>query len=318
MRTQGAALAVGIAILVAGAAGAAWVLSAPRPIAAETARAVSAPGDPAAGKTVFFLAGCNSCHMSPGQDDPLRLGGGRELKTPFGSFFPPNISPDPADGVGAWSAADFANALMAGVSRDGGHLYPAFPYPSYTRMSVEDVRDLFAFLKTTPPVSGRAPPDRLGFPFSIRRAIGFWKLLYMPTVDPIAEAPSGLEARGRYLVEGPGHCGECHTPRTFLGGPISPPPDRRARFPTARGRRPNITAAGLADWSESDIAYALSTGFTPSGDSLGGPMAAVVRNLANVPQAGPERDRSRLKTVRAAVALRPVRPARLRRRCGCD
>ena len=273
-----------MAIAVAAVAAAAWVLTAPRPIDGETARAVSAPGDPAAGKIVFFLAGCDSCHMSPGQTDPLRLGGGQELKTPFGSFFPPNISPDLADGIGGWSAAEFADALMAGVSRDGQHLYPAFPYPSYVRMSVEDVRDLFAFLKTTPPVSGRAPPDRLGFPFSIRRAVGFWKLLYLPAVSPIAAAPADPEARGRYLVEGPGHCGECHTPRTFLGGPIASRALTGAPVPDGKGKSPNITAAGLADWSESDVAYALATGFTPSGDSLGGAMAAVVRNLGQVPQ----------------------------------
>lgn len=300
MRSARAALAVGIAILVAGVAATAWVLSAPRPIDEDTARAASVPGDAGAGKTVFFLAGCDSCHMSPRQDDPLRLGGGQELKTPFGSFFPPNISPDRADGIGGWSAADFANALMAGVSRDGRHLYPAFPYPSYTRMSVKDVRDLFAFLKTTPPVSGRAPPDRLGFPFSVRRAIGFWKLLYMPAVQPIAAAPSGLEARGRYLVDGPGHCGECHTPRTVLGGPIESRRLTGAPLPDGKGKAPNITAAGLADWSESDIAYALSTGFTPSGDSLGGPMAAVVRNLAQVPQDDLNAIAHDLKTVGAA------------------
>jgi mono/diheme cytochrome c family protein len=284
MRGARAALAVGVAILVAGAAAAAWVLTAPRPIDEATARAVSEPGDPGAGRIVFFLAGCDSCHMSPGQTDPLRLGGGQELKTPFGSFFPPNISPDRADGIGAWSAADFANALMAGVSRDGRHLYPALPYASYTRMSVKDVRDLFAFLKTTPPVPGRAPPDRLGFPFSIRRAVGFWKLLYMPAIRPILAAPTDLEGRGRYLVEGPGHCGECHTPRTFLGGPIESRRLTGAPLPAGKGKSANITAAGLSDWSESDIAYALSTGLTPSGDSLGGPMAAVVRNLSQVPQ----------------------------------
>ncbi len=279
------ALAVGIGIVVAAMAAAGWVLTAPRPVDPQTARAVSEPGDPAAGKIVFFLAGCDSCHLSPGQSDPTRLGGGQELRSPFGSFFPPNISPDRADGIGAWSAVDFANALMAGVSRDGRHLYPALPYPSYARMSVKDVRDLFAFLRTVPPVSGRTPPDALAFPFSIRKAVGFWKLLYMPAIaQPLAEDPTDLESRGRYLVEGPGHCGECHSPRTFLGGVIASRRLTGAPLPDGKGKAPNITDGGLADWSESDIAYALSTGLTPSGDSLGGPMAAVVRNLAQVPE----------------------------------
>ena len=278
-------LAIGLSVVVAAVAAAAWTATAPRSLDAETARAVSEPGDAAAGKTVFFIAGCDSCHMSPGQADPLRLGGGLELKTPFGSFFPPNISQDRTDGIGAWSAAAFAGALLDGVSREGRHLYPAFPYPSYARMSVQDVRDLWSFLKTTPAVSGRAPPDRLGFPFSIRRAVGFWKLLYMPDVRPLASAPADPEGRGRYLVEGPGHCGECHTPRTFLGGPLASRRLTGAPLPEGKGKAPDITAAGLARWSEADVAFALSTGLTPSGDSLGGPMAAVVRNLSEVPPA---------------------------------
>ncbi len=284
MTAERTALAVGIAIIVGALAASGWVLTAPRRIDEEAAREVSKPGDPAAGRIVFFLAGCDSCHMSRGQSDPLRLGGGQELKTRFGSFFPPNISTDSADGLGAWSAVDFANSLMGGVSRDGRQLYPAFPYPSYALMSIKDVRDLYAFLRTTPPISGRAPPDNLAFPFSIRRAVGFWKLLYMPAVRPPAEDPSDYEARGRYLVEGPGHCGECHSPRTFLGGVIASRRLTGAPLPDGKGKAPNITATGLGDWSESDIAYALSTGLTPSGDSLGGPMAAVVRNLAEVPQ----------------------------------
>jgi mono/diheme cytochrome c family protein len=270
--------------ILAAAAVAGWVLTSPRLIDAETARQVSAPGDPVAGRVVFYMAGCESCHQSPGQDDPLRLGGGMELKTPFGSFYPPNISPDGADGIGGWTAVDLANALMAGVSREGEHLYPALPYASYRRMSTKDVRDLFAFLRTLAPVAGKAPSDAVNFPFSIRRAIGIWKLLYLPrlerqpTFDPAD--PNGL---GRYLVQGPGHCAECHSPRTLLGGIIESRRLTGGPLPDGKGKAPNITAAGLADWSESDIADALSTGLTPSGDTLGGPMAAVVRSLAQVP-----------------------------------
>lgn len=274
------------AVLVMAAAAAAWFVTAPQPISAEVAAAVSEPGDPQAGKTVFFIAGCDSCHMSPGQPDLLRLGGGMQLKTPFGSFSPPNISPDSRDGIGSWSAADVANAIMAGVTRRGRHLYPALPYTSYCRMSIKDVRDLIAFLRTTPAVSGRAPPNALVFPFSIRRAVGFWKLLYMPRIDhPLAVDPTQEEALGQYLVEGPGHCAQCHSPRDVLGAVIEGRRLTGGVLPDGSGKAPDITAGGLKDWSESDIVTALSIGFTPSGDSLGSAMAAVVRSLSHAPQA---------------------------------
>ena len=215
------ALLILVLVLVA-AAMAAWFLSAPRTIDSETAAAVSAPGDAAAGRIVFYAGGCESCHASPGQPDPSRLGGGLELKTPFGSFRPPNISPDEKDGIGAWSVVDFANALLEGVSPRGTHYYPAFPYASYRRMTPKDVRDLFAYLKTLPPVAGRPPPTSLPFPFDIRRGVGLWKLLYLDPIEtPESVGRSDSWRLGRYLVEGPGHCAECHSPRDFLGGIIA-------------------------------------------------------------------------------------------------
>ena len=275
------ALLAAVAVLFAGAG---WVLTAPRPVSAAIARAVSEPGDPEAGRAVYYVAGCGACHTTgKGDGKTIRLGGGAELKTPFGSLYPPNISPDRADGIGAWSAADFANALLAGVSRNGEHLYPAFPYPSYHRVAIQDVRDVYAFLRTTEPVSGKAPPNALRFPFSIRRAVGVWKLLYMPwTIDPPAAAPKELEARGRYLVEGPGHCGECHSPRTFLGGVIESRRLTGAVLPDGK-KAPNITASGLKNWSEQDVADALATGLTPDGDVLAGAMEEVVANLSHAP-----------------------------------
>jgi mono/diheme cytochrome c family protein len=173
---------------------------------------------------------------------------------------------------------------MAGVSPLGEQLYPAFPYPSYCRMSIKDMRDLFAYLRTLPPVPGRAPPNALKFPFSIRRAVGFWKLLYMPRIEhPLAVDPTDQEALGRYLVTGPGHCAECHSPRDFLGGIIASRRLTGGPLPDGKGKTPDITAHGLRDWSEDDVVTALSTGFTPSGDVLGGPMAAVVRSISQAP-----------------------------------
>jgi mono/diheme cytochrome c family protein len=271
------------AIALAAVAG--WFVTSPQPVDEAVAREVSNPGDPQAGRIVFFLGGCESCHMSSGQDDPLKLGGGLELKTPFGSFFPPNISPDPVHGIGGWTAVDFANALLAGVSPNGQHYYPAFPYPSYRRMSITDVRDLFAFLRTTTPVDQPSRPHALPFPFSIRRGVGLWKQLFLPAVDhPLAAPIAPPEDRGRYLVEGPGHCVECHSPRGLLGEVISSRRLTGGPLPDGKGKAPNITSAGLSDWSESDISYALSTGLTPSGDTLGGPMAAVVRSLSQAPK----------------------------------
>lgn len=296
--------AFGLAVvLVATSAAAGWFATAPRRIGADVAAAASEPGDPETGKTVFFIAGCESCHMSPGQNDPLRLGGGMALKTPFGSFYPPNISPDPKDGIGSWSAADFADAIMAGVSKNGAHLYPALPYTSYCRMSIKDVRDLFTFLRTTPPVSGRAPPNALMFPFSIRRAVGFWKLLYMPKIDhPLSLDPTGEEALGRYLVLGPGHCAECHSPRDLFGGIIESRRLTGGPLPDGKGKAPNITEQGLKDWSEDDIVTALQTGFTPSGDVLGSAMTAVVRSLSHAPAADLAAIAHYLKTYKPGAA----------------
>ncbi len=222
--------------------------------------------------------------MSPGQPDPLKLGGGQELQTPFGTFYPPDVSPDRETGIGAWTPADFGASLLTGVTPDGEHEYPAFPYPSYRHMAVKDVRDLYAFLQTLPPVSGRAPPHKLMFPLQWRRLLGGWKFLFLgPPDGPEKIEPSDDAAFGRYVIQGPGHCGECHTPRNLLGAPIASQALAGARLPDGKDRAPALTPAALKDWSEDDIVTALTLGFTPSGDSLGGPMAAVVRNFAQLP-----------------------------------
>src|SRR5271170_4478920 len=149
-------IAAVLAVVIAAGAALAWALSAPRPrYSAEEWQKLGLSGDASAGRFVFYAGGCESCHKSPGQDDPLRLGGGLELKTPFGSFYPPNISSDPVDGIGGWRPVDIANALLSGVTPAGRHFYPAFPYPSYQRMTPKDVADLIAFLRTFPTVSGQ-------------------------------------------------------------------------------------------------------------------------------------------------------------------
>jgi mono/diheme cytochrome c family protein len=261
-----------------------WRLSAPRPRFSEAAwQAQEKPGDATAGRRIFFAGGCDSCHSTPGQPDPLRLGGGLELKTPFGSFFPPNISTDPVDGVGRWRDVDFANALLSGVSPLGEHYYPALPYTSYQRMNLGDVADLIAFLRTLPSVPGRAPAHQLRFPFSIRRAVGLWKLLYFDNsgLKPVAGQSEEWNL-GRYLVEGAGHCGECHTPRGLFGEMLRDKALTGAPAPDGKGKTPSLVNGKFGAWTKADITEALDSGFTPSGDALGGAMAAVVRNTAQL------------------------------------
>jgi mono/diheme cytochrome c family protein len=292
--------------LLAGAGGAlAWVLSAPKPRFTEAQwQALGLAGDASAGRLVFYAGGCESCHKSPGQDDPLRLGGGLELKTPFGSFYPENISSDPVDGIGGWPDVDIANALLSGVWRNLRQLYPAFPYPSYQRMTPKDVADLIAFLRTLPPVHGRAPPDNVKFPFSFRRAVGLWKLLFFDNAG-LRPDPSESEQwnRGRYLVEGPGHCGECHTPRGFLGEMELSRALAGAPLPDGHGKSANLRGGDFLNWTTADIVEALTSGFTPSGDVLGDGMAPVVRNLAELPES------DRLAIAVYLKSLPPLGPA---------
>ncbi|WP_017667097.1 cytochrome c [Sandarakinorhabdus sp. AAP62] len=275
-------LLAGLAGLAAVAAAAGWLLTAP--VRLDENAVAQGPGDALRGARIFHVGGCASCHAAKGAkgDDRLKLGGGAVLATPFGDFQPPNISPG-ADGIGGWSLADFDNAMRRGVSPDGRHYYPAFPYTSYARMTPGDIADLFAFLKTLPAVAGQPAPGAIAFPYNIRRGIGLWKHLYLdaaPVVTLPASAPAAARA-GQYLVEGPGHCSECHTPRDGFGGPD------RARWlhggPDAegKGKVPGLTPTQLK-WSASEIADYLKTGFTPDYDSVGGSMVEVQANMAEL------------------------------------
>jgi len=241
--------------------------------------------DLANGEVLFNIGGCASCHATPGQDNRMRLGGGLALKSPFGTFKVPNISSDASTGIGAWTEVQFANAILKGVGRNGEHLYPSLPYTSYQRMPLADVRDLFAFLKTLPPDSAASQPHALPFPFNVRRLIGLWKLLFLDgrafTPNP---AKDGRYNRGAYLIEGPGHCAECHSGRNLLGA-INPS-RRFAGGPDLEGDGwvPNITPHpdGLAGWSVADFELFLSTGLTPDGASVSGNMGEVISNISKL------------------------------------
>ena len=257
-----------------------WWLTAP---AASAVPLPSRAPDLANGQEIFNVGGCSSCHAVPNQPDRLRLGGGLALGSPFGTFYAPNISPDPADGIGRWSEADFVSAVMRGVSPEGKHYFPAFPYTSYHLAKVEDVRDLFAYLKTLPPVSGKVRDHDLPFPFNIRRNVGIWKSLFMDGKPFVADgAKSPQWNRGAYLVNGFGHCAECHSPRNLLGGIITAQRFAGGPNPEGEGWVPNITQKGIDEWSAKDIANLLKTGELPEGDSVGGAMTRVIKNTSQL------------------------------------
>ncbi|HWX47480.1 MAG TPA: cytochrome c [Roseomonas sp.] len=284
-------------------AGAGWILLAPRPAFSEADAARFEGGDAARGKRVFDAGQCASCHATPGQPDRLRLGGGLELGSPFGPFYPPNISPDPEDGIGRWRGIDLANALMSGVSPDGRHYYPALPYAAYAHMRPEDVRDLMAYLRSLPPVQGRTPPHRLPFPLTIRRGIGLWKLLFLDRT-PIRDDPT-REARwnrGHYLVEAMAHCAECHSTRNLLYA--IKPSERFAGGPDQEGTGfvPNITPAAIGAWSEDDLVEVLTSGHTPDLRVVASSMADVVNNMAALP----EEDRRAIVTYLRSLPPRPT------------
>jgi mono/diheme cytochrome c family protein len=259
-----------------------WWLTIPAVIASNALPAYTP--NPANGLTVFNAGGCSSCHAVPNQPDRTRLGGGLAIPSPFGTFYAPNISPDPNDGIGRWSEADFVTAVLKGTSPAGAHYFPAFPYPSYQHAKVEDVRDLFAYLKTLPQVAGRVRDHDVPFPFNIRRNIGIWKVLFMDGKPFMPDAArSAAWNRGAYLVNGLGHCAECHSPRNLLGGIIDAQRYAGGPNPEGEGWIPNITQKGLAEWSTKDIANFLETGQMPEGDTAGGSMARVIRNTAQLP-----------------------------------
>jgi mono/diheme cytochrome c family protein len=272
---------IAIAIVAVLGGGGFWILTVPQTVPASALGPHEA--DLANGRTMFIAGGCSGCHAVPGADDKTRLGGGLALKSPFGTFYMPNISSDRRDGIGAWSEAEFVTALSQGTSPDGRHYYPAFPYTSYQRMRLDDLRDLFAYLKTLPAVSGKVREHDMSFPFSFRRGLGLWKLLYLDG-KPFAPDPtkSAMLNRGAYLVEGAGHCAECHSPRNLIGGIIAAQRFAGGPNPEGKGWIPNITQKDLGDWSAKDIAYLLETGQTPDGDSIGGAMTEVVRHTSQL------------------------------------
>ena len=259
-----------------------WGVTRPGDIDQEALAQLS--GDAERGEAVFWASGCASCHAAEGAsgEAKLVLAGGRAFASDFGTFYAPNISPDPTHGIGGWSTADLARAMQAGVSPEGKHYFPAFPYVAYQNATAQDVVDLKAYLDTLPSDATPSKPHDVGFPFSIRRNMGGWKFLFGSGGWVVDGDLTPEQERGRYLAEALAHCGDCHTPRNALGGIKRGAWLSGAPNPSGEGKIPNITPSAL-EWSELDIASYLTTGFTPEFDSAGGHMADVVENFSKLP-----------------------------------
>jgi mono/diheme cytochrome c family protein len=227
------------------------------------------------GRYLTLVADCAACHTVPGSG--VAFAGGRPIETPFGMLIATNITPDRETGIGAWTDREFVDAVRGGRGRDGKPLYPAMPYPYLTRLSDDDVMSIRAFLNTVPAVRNSVDANQLPFPFSIRASLRVWNALYFRDgrFAPVADKPADWN-RGAYLVEGPAHCGACHTPKTLLGG------DRSGRalqgFSLQGWFAPNITndqRRGLGTWSIDDVVAYLATGHNRT-SAASGPMGEEV------------------------------------------
>ncbi|HSB49196.1 MAG TPA: cytochrome c [Burkholderiales bacterium] len=249
-------------------------------LAGATGSPALAQGDAKRGEYLVTAGGCLGCHTEA-KEGATPYAGGRELKTPFGTFYGPNITPHPQAGIGRWSEADFIRAMRHGRRPDGANYFPAFPYPSFTGITDNDLRDLWAYLRTLAPSSQASREHDLWFFFGWRFVVTFWKWLYF-TPGPFVNTPgvSDVINRGAYLVQALGHCGECHTPRNFLGGP------RKSRV-LAGGKGPegndipNLTPTGLKKWSDKELQDFLVIGTTPDGDFPDESMAEVITNTTS-------------------------------------
>jgi mono/diheme cytochrome c family protein len=249
-------------------------------LAAAAGGAAAQGGDAKRGEYLAKAGGCMGCHTEA-KEGAAPFAGGRALKTPFGTFYGPNITPHQQAGIGRWTEADFVRALRLGLRPDGAHYFPAFPYPSYTKITDADLRDLWAYLRTLPPSDRASQAHDLGFPFGWRFLVAGWKWLYF-TPGPHADDPKLSSAlnRGAYLVRALGHCGECHTPRNSLGGPRQDRSLAGGKGPEGKGV-PNLTPTRLKKWDDGELKAFLTTGLTPDGDVPADAMAEVINNTTS-------------------------------------
>ena len=275
-----AALAAGAVGVVAALLGA---RSAIAPIAVGSANVYTA-ATIEKGRVLAAAGDCIVCHTAPGG---VPNAGGRALVTPFGTVYSTNLTPDPAHGIGAWSLGAFQRAMREGLSRDGRHLYPAFPYTSFTQTTDEDLTALYAYLMTRPAVASKPTPTRLAFPFGVRPLMAAWNALHLTPGPVAAVATRSAEwNRGAYLVNGLGHCGACHTPRDALGAERGGPAFLAGAFVDG-WEAPALTALSRAPlpWTETALFDYLRHGHSAEHGSASGPMAPVVQQLGELPEA---------------------------------
>lgn len=236
------------------------------------------------GEYLFRAAGCANCHTDD-KNKGTPLAGGRALQTPFGTFYIPNITPDPDTGIGRWSESDFMRALREGISPQGEHYYPAFPYTSYTQLTDADQRAIWTYLRSLKPVRQANKPHELPWYLRSRATLRIWKLMFFQP-GPFQPQPdqSPIWNRGAYLVNAVTHCGECHTSRNLLGGFKKSLHLAGNPHGVDDAKAPNITPdrkTGIGKWTENDLVYYLETGATPDGDYAGDAMAEIIDNSSS-------------------------------------
>jgi len=240
----------------------------------------AAQGDAKRGEYLSKAAGCLGCHTEE-RKDATPYAGGRALKTPFGTFYGPNITPHPQAGIGRWMFADFARALREGERPDGAHFFPAFPYSSFTRITDADLADLWAYLRTLKPSPQPSKPHELGLPFRSRFALWGWKWLFFAPGEYQPDATkNAVVNRGGYLAVALGHCAECHTPRNVFGGPKNERYLAGAKLGEGTSA-PNLTSARLKKYGDGELKDILTSGLFPDGDVMGDTMSEVVRNTTS-------------------------------------